>query len=291
MDLTHRPRLSDWTEPHPRSIMTLARPDLSRRRPLRCLAAGALLLALTTAPARAQEEAPPPEPALQAGAWALQFGIGGNLDLTAFLGSTVSAKYHLRDDRALRFGVRLQSRGDFTEDTETRTDLRTSPTDTTQFSSLTRTDEYNSSLHGIGLDAQYLFYSNLDRPVKLFWGVGPRLNVQWSGNERDRTTVWTDSDARTEWSNDESDQIDWQAGAAGVIGGEWFVAPQISLTAEYGLSAVFWYRTNEQEGIQRSTSGDQVPLDQISHPYRAEHTTWGWSLAPDAVRFGLTLYL
>ena len=46
---------------------------------------------------------------LKEGAWALQFGIGGNLTLTSFQGTTMAVKYQLSDRTAIRGGITISA--------------------------------------------------------------------------------------------------------------------------------------------------------------------------------------
>ncbi len=162
-------------------------------------------LILSTALAAQQ---PPGANSLAEGAWALQFGIGDNLTLHGFEGTTVSAKHHSSAAHALRFGVSISAGYQNGRD-ETR-----STTDV-----------------AVGLVAHFLHYPTLGRDrggaLQMYWGLGPLLDVNL------HRAPDSDGESVTERSV--------SVGAGGTIGAEWFVRPRISLSAEYqtGLTATF----------------------------------------------------
>lgn len=134
-------------------------------------------------------------------AWALSFGTT-SLTLRSFLGSTISAKHHFADSRALRYGlsVRAQHRN--------------------------RDDVGGATTAHVQLNTQYVVYPTFARSpeanIHLFYGAGPTVGLrvqELQGSHRDETL--------------------FTAGASGVIGAEWFVKTRISLTAEYRTSVEY----------------------------------------------------
>lgn len=132
-------------------------------------------------------------------AWALQFGVSSHT-LSPLIGSTITAKHHFSDSRALRYGLGVRAHY--------------------------RDQDDNRTLHNVdvSLIAQYMAYptvlSDPNADIHLFYGIGPEVRfLTRSSGPNDETTVGL--------------------GAAGSIGAEWFVKTRISLTAEYMTTAAF----------------------------------------------------
>lgn len=162
---------------------------------------------LTAPHVLAQEREEAESHALQAGAWALQFGVGENFTLNSFLGSTISGKRHVSDARAWQVGLTVGAFV-FSRDEENR------PRDS------------DSNRQNLALTVRYLSYPLLgDRPsesIQLYIGAGPELTF----DRRSTTQEFNDQElTRT--------SLLWGLGVSGTVGAEWFVHPHISLTAAY----------------------------------------------------------
>jgi len=105
---------------------------------------------------------------LKPGAWALQFGVGSNLTLTAFQGSTIALQYHLSESNAIRAGVTFN--GNFSDGT----DLFNQATGDTGHT--TASGDNSSHSASISFTVQYLWYLNARAPVHFYVGVGPSLS-------------------------------------------------------------------------------------------------------------------
>ncbi|MEM1128852.1 MAG: hypothetical protein AAGI71_19570 [Bacteroidota bacterium] len=150
------------------------------------------------------------EQPLQPGTWALQFRITDNFTLGSFRGSVLSAQYQRQEDRAVRVGVTLTSVG-----TELEIGNGEVTNSDTQFS----------------LQGDYVLYLRTTDTVVPFWGLGPGLGfaLEEGGGGEERTSFSLQGRA--------------------FVGAEWFVAPPISLTAEYALTADHAWQTTEEEGV------------------------------------------
>lgn len=188
----------------------------------RCSCATVLLLLCLAGPwglgidrAHAQERRGDRPHSLHAGTWALQFGVGENVTLDPFLGSTISGKRHTSAARAWQVGLTLDAsvRSDDEEDSGT--------------------DDQET----LTLTARYLAYPLLDtqdvETVQLYLGAGPQLSFQRDGGGGQGA-----SQTSTRWG----------IGLSGTIGAEWFVHRRISLSGAY--EAALLYR-REQVEIER----------------------------------------
>ena len=116
----------------------------------------------------------------------------------------------------------------------------------------------------LGLDVQYLGYLNEDDAVRAYVAAGPTLGY-------DRLT---DKQSTGGSQTSETTADIYELGLAGVVGAEWFVRPTISLTAEYSARALYTTR-----------SGDSEPAG-VSEPPSLDR----WSVGPQPVRFGVSVY-
>ena len=158
---------------------------------------------------------------LEDGAWARQFKITDNFSLTNFTGSLVSLKRHYSPNSAARVGIGLSLN-------QADTDDEFSDPDT--LITFTRdSDSYSAQV-----DLQYLYYTNPDSRVSLFWGLGP-------------TFQYSKSDATRETGDDSfvSRRKRWSIGVIGSLGVEWFPTKIVGIHAEYGLGALYSSTTDE----------------------------------------------
>lgn len=112
---------------------------------------------------------------------------------------------------------------------------------------LIRTDDYsftirsidNFEINGGKLSMDYMYYTAGPGKARLYFGVGPVLNFEQTGNYID-----VHYDYYTDWIDqinfDES--LQFGAGLGGSVGGEIFFGPNFSFTAEYGIAVLQkWY--------------------------------------------------
>ena len=206
------------------------------------------LLLLTPRPCASQEDRK--DSPLQGGAWALQFKIEDDFQLSTFKGSVLSIKRHYSPNSALRAGV------SFSLSTVDLEDDFISP-DTT-FSTVRDIDSYD-----FGIELQYLRYSNPDARVSMFWGVGPSLNV--SRNESGLSNGNTSTSVNKRW----------RAGITASVGAEWFPVGTVGIHAEYGVAFEYSSTVDEAENndsLTRKRDGD------------------AWLIRGRSVLFGLSIY-
>lgn len=188
------------------------------------LVAALLALPLSLAgAAHAQSDAPSDTasaerpPALQSGGWALQFRTTGLDDaLSGLQGTFVSARYHLSRTSALRLGVSIDASS---QDVEQRRTPPAGPTETDR--------EEDQSDQDYGLSGEYVHYYSPAENFFLFTGVGPHLGYTHLDVT---TTSFFEGTAVTE---NRQERTTYRIGIGGGAGIEWYVHPNISLSAEY----------------------------------------------------------
>ncbi len=226
-----------------------------------------------TPPVTAQEA--PPRHSLDAGARALQFQVRGNFVLSDFQGAVLSAKYHLRDDAAIRFGLRARARSQESDQSSTRVIGADSVGDMLQSESAS--DDVN---YTIGLESQYVVYANVQDPIKLFAGAGPFIEYMRAAFEETNTAGDPNESGLIRDMRRTRSTV--AGGITAVLGGEWFVTRYISLSAEYGL-ALGYVRAEEE--VRTEAIRNRIETTTVVRIIRA------WDLRPSGVRFGLSLYL
>ena len=198
--------------------------------------------------------------AMTAGSWSLQFGIQSSFRLGVFDGYLISCKRHYSPNSAIRLGLTV--RGDLADcDDDDRWDRGLD----------FRYKEVDGYSVSFSLVAAYQYYANPQRRVKLYYTLGPSV-----GGSRSRS----DSEITQNRSGILSKATTWRysysvyAGLLATLGTEWFVAENISLLAEYGVTIRYLY------GYQEDASGSHFSSD-IDRRFE---------FIPRGVLFGLSVY-
>lgn len=178
-----------------------------------------------------------------------------NFTLGAFEGSILSAKRQLSESRALRLGLGV-SAGRSTLDSED--------------SSI---DENSNNQQALSADVQYLIYPMDEGTIRVFYGGGPTFGFARNHNEREIETSRT--------LRERTDRR-YEVGVTGVLGAEWFVKENISLTAEYGVQA-------EYDRIDQTIEQESIDLDQPPVTVEDEQRS-SFSFGPRPVRLGVSVY-
>jgi hypothetical protein len=204
---------------------------------------------------------------LKDGSWALQFCIGENFSLSSFEGMNLSVKKHLKSHHALRFGI------DFGGDNIKLTDALD---DDVQSLSAEATEK----AHYLRLAAHYLFYPRSTKSIHVFFGTGPFFGLLMQNQESGAQDL--DTDPSQEDRVSEMDLDSWMLGASFIIGVEWFVKKEISLTAEYGTSFSYAHSRIDRvaEGLVDQDIILQTTSREVSH-YKFE---------ANQVKLGVSVY-
>lgn len=136
---------------------------------------------------------------LKQGKFALQFQLEGSFAVKPFQESSFSGKYHLTDFSAIRAGIQISN----SVDIENKIDGK----DTSKPSSL-----------DIRINAQYIFYLSVVDDICLFTGAGLSYGRDLNIND----IYWLEQDR-------------WNIGLSAIIGTEWFVKKNISISGEYSI--------------------------------------------------------
>jgi len=191
---------------------------------------------------------------LQDGAWALQFGIGGNFTLNTFNGATISVKKHFSDRSAVRAGVTLTA-----QSSDSHTEVAFEDT----VNSIVAQSDRDT--YGVSLGLEWVRYLRPEARWSFFAGLGPSISFSHSTNtdeSSDRSFV------RTDRSNL------WGFGVNGLFGGEWFATKVIGIHAEYRMGAGY----------------NKVSDDTDNSDFHVHREGKSWSLSPGFVRMGLSAY-
>jgi opacity protein-like surface antigen len=188
---------------------------------------------------------------LQKGSKALQFQITSNFTLNSFAGSAISYKHQVSHDRARRIGISLENSYFERETPESEM-------------------EFNENRLDLSFGAEYTWmkYTNPESDAKFYYGYGPRVNARYditevlTGNriaERSRNTLGL--------------------AAIGYAGVEWFFKSNMSLHAEYRISAQVNYFNEKIVVEENGTETDRI-----------ENKVRIINLNGEGVRFGLSVY-
>lgn len=175
---------------------------------------------------------------LQEGKFALQFRLDGSFTLKAFHGSSFSMKYHLSDYFALRAGVMISNYSQI-------------------YNKLNGVDTSTSNSNEVELITELIYYLKVVDDIALFTGGG--LSYSRYGNE-----------------NQNNNNSDWALGLSGIVGMEWFVKKNISLSAEYSLKLN--YADSNHEGY-------------ISGAWTQTHFTSVYFSSYNQFKIGVSLYI
>lgn len=208
---------------------------------------------------------------LTAGSWSLQFGVANNFSLSSFGGTLITAKKHYSKSKAFRAGFIINGRLIDVNDEQSHisNDVLT-----------TNKSSGNQKLLNISLKTLFLNYSTNQRRLNPYWGIGPNFEINLSKSNNNQS------------SNFKTENWTWSGaiGVEGVLGMEWFLNSNISIFAEYSLSALFRYtKTNGKttgtgfKGETNSVRKDFI----INFPVNVSKRV---KSSPNTVRFGLSAY-
>lgn len=137
------------------------------------------------------------------------------------------------------------------------------------------------------LNAQYLVYALPEGAIQPFVGGGPLLGFSWGRDEQIDREVQRFTNGREEVVLEESvnRSQSYRVGLVGVLGFEWFVHSNISLSAEYGVRASYRWSQNEQSSLIRAVD-DESSRREVT----TEGSSSGLEVRARSVLFGVALY-
>lgn len=176
---------------------------------------------------------------------AVLFGIDNDLYIESFLGTAFSGKWHHDKNTAVRMGVSI------TCDLSNReTDSRSQVISDQNF---TKNESYDYS---ISTTIEYLKYLPSESRVLFFWGIGPQITYRRSDS---RLFYRNYEDFPWKITNDTNIKK-WNLGIHTTIGIECFIAKNVSLMAEYGLSMFYGYSKSWSRYSTSLTSNKEYNL-------------------------------
>jgi hypothetical protein len=205
------------------------------------------------------------ENSLVKGAWALQFQINNNFSLSSFQGSTLSAKRHFSDKKAVRFGVSLS--GSFSDQDQ----ISGAP------GTVGPKAELDENSQGIGINTQFVIYPSPDKSVNFFFGAGPVLQFS-------RSSQTSTSSNNSLTTRNKIKFTAWSRGITGILGVEWFAIRNISFIAEYG-STLGYNSTSQTDTVEQKTdTSGYIVTNEL------KRNSKGLQLGPGLVKFGVSVY-
>jgi hypothetical protein len=197
--------------------------------------------------------------------WGLQYQIGSDFTLSSFSGTSLSLiKVHSEKNSTrlgiTLYGLALSSRGELTGANSMERE----------------SDGFNSRVN-VSLNALRLRHAELNDKIRPYIGAG--LGIPLMYNHSKSTGIRWDS-AGNEIQNSTYRSIDYTVGLStvGIIGFEWFVRKNMSLSSEYQNSIEFGYQNRIQKSDNQSASS------------RSENSNWSASIPIGSVRTSLSVY-
>ena len=157
----------------------------------------------------------------------VQFRTSNLLSLSSFKGSFISYKYHPSDDHAYRLGISLN--GQKYDEAEKANNYQYSDT---SFFDQTKNNNY----FGIEIMVEYLKYFRSKEELKMYFGLGPRVNLRINDYDTDKVQY---DDYNSFYKEQKDDR--YRLGLTFSYGLEWFFRKNMSLHAEYGFTFSYLY--------------------------------------------------
>lgn len=200
--------------------------------------------------------------------WAFIFEVGTYINSKAFESYSLSSKYHLSDNFALRIGLGFNySKSEGTENIIDEGFNKQYPSDSKD---LDLVSYFN-----------FVFYPISKSEVVMFIGAGPVY--QYDEYKSTNINVYYIGSGYSE-SIRHSERKTWKAGVNVVLGAEWFIFKQFSLLGEYNMSALF----GKGDTYSKSTSFSPTSGTMESeHKTEEDVTEYKFNI----VRIGVSLYL
>ena len=206
-------------------------------------------------------------------AFALQFGITENFALKVYQGSTISLKYHIQNDKAIRFGLSIG--GGYS----TSNNLETRYSQTTENKATKTTDEQT-----IDLLSQFIVYPSISNKITYFVGSGLVLGFSRYSHERENESIFFPVEGHLQYSYNptEDDSYTLKVGISFIVGIEQRISNNFSFTAEYNSSINYSYRKSKRLEYDDEDASNAI--------YATHQNMRALYLLNHAVKFGLSYY-
>ncbi len=181
------------------------------------------------------------------------------LNLIKFKGAAIAYKYHFENRDALRFRIAYRR---FKDDDSRKVIVA----DTLQNGL-----ESNSETNFLNLVIDYLFYSKVSDDITFYYGAG-----LYGG-----FNLWDTDNHRGPQNSNSYDHVgsskQYLGGINGIIGADWFLRDNFSLTFEYTISAYYRYTENTNEYLNIDDSRNRKSesyTSSIGNPYVTLGISW-----------------
>ena len=194
---------------------------------------------------------------LPVGHYSLMFQFGSNLNFTSFEGSAISLKRIVSKNAAIRIGFSPAYANTDSDEINS--------TDQTK----TKDNTITANQYGMSLNALYLFYNEGYKDVFFYFGSGPELSYFTGKTEQ----IYNIPDGL---NNSKNEEERWGIGLLGVVGTEWFVTENISISGEYSI------KLNYSHSSQSTTNPPST--------FKREISNSSLNLTGNGVKIGLSMY-
>jgi hypothetical protein len=191
--------------------------------------------------------------------WALLFQVTDDYFLTSFQGSTLSIVKNMSTTRHLRLGLTLRSNIDNTDNKNM------------VIGNYGNSDSYNN----LRLNVHFITTPKSIEKFVPYCGAGPVFQFTYAHNKRNSNPI--------EGVKNTNNDLTLGVGASGILGVEWLILKNLSLSAEYGSNLIFSYATNESKTEQK-IDGQYITTSKNTN------TTKSCDLVNAGVKVGLSIY-
>ena len=212
---------------------------------------------------------------LTKGSWSLQFRIGENFTLSSFEGAVISAKRHLSNSSAIRAGLSVSNSTSEKDNKSSRSIESYNGYSSEDEGEQSSSSDYSS----VGFDLKFIKYFSVKKKLSAYLGAGPI--VGYGRRNRVFEVPREKSHALEDYRS-----TSWTYGAELIFGTEWFVANNISLMAEYSISAQHKSTTDTKTITINKVDGERWQTE----VRESTDKTSGNTISGNSVKFGLSLY-
>ena len=197
----------------------------------------------------------------------LQFSVHTYNGLGTFEGGLISAKYHLSNTLAFRFGL----------DASMSMSNTNKKKDGFYGDSLNITNENQADIarNSFMFVSAFIHYFNPNDAFKLYAGIGPVFGV----NFRSRNTEYIDPQG----SDSDNTLTQYSVGLQTEYGLEWFFRKNMSLMAQYGFRVLYSWSSGEETSEHVYSNGEK-------DIYTTTINSWDFMLNTGITHFGVSVY-
>jgi hypothetical protein len=208
------------------------------------------------------------------GSWSMQFRISNNFTLSNFEGGLISAKRHLSEKSAIRFGLSLSG-----STSDRSTDVISITEDSLRRRARDESRDDDLDAFSAGITSQIMFYTTSDKALNFYFGVGPDFNYTRS---KRNSVIQNDQDhIPVRDGTDSAFGRQWSFGLLGSWGVEWFITRKLSIMAEYGAGMEYFSRHEESKSItyiEDRTATSQKINDEDGFRFYSANVNFGLSV-------------